>query len=284
MQVDLPLNGPFDIIGDPHGCLNELKMLLARLGYLNGSAYYHPAGRTAVFLGDLADRGPHCLDSVRLVKGMVDTGSALYVPGNHCNKLARYLIGRNVQVAHGMEKTVEEYESLSSREKDSFTKLFLELYNAAPPYLILDNGNLVVVHGGIKEEMIGKVTNKIIDFCYYGDATGKTAKDGLPERRDWAQNYHGRPLIVYGHTPVPEPKFINNTIDIDQGCCMGGHLTALHYPELEIVQVKALDVYYVSPRFKPELITEPKNIPKWQQPVPSNAYFEHSEQWQKQLH
>jgi protein phosphatase len=232
---------------------------------MQDGAYYHPNGRTVVFLGDLADRGPHCLASVRTVKSMVDAGSALYVPGNHCNKLARYLIGRKVQVAHGMEKTVEEYKALTARERNDFAALFLDLYNSAPPYMILDKGNLVVVHGGIREEMIGKVNHRIIDFCYYGDATGMTAADGLPLRRDWALNYHGYPLIVYGHTPVPKPKFINNTIDIDQGCCMGGHLTSLRYPELNLVQVKALDVYYESPRFKPELPARLQNEPDWQQ-------------------
>jgi protein phosphatase len=241
--VTLP--GPFDIIGDIHGCCDELTMLLDRLGYRDRSGYYtHPAGRTAVFLGDLTDRGPRSLDSFRLVKAMVDSGNALYIPGNHCRKLSRYLEGRNVKIADGMEKTIAEIEALTEDEREFFKEEFLTLYRDAPPYLILDKGKLAVSHGGIKEDMIGKVTERIRNFCFFGDAAGETTEEGLPVRRDWAQAYKGDALIVYGHTPVPEAVFVNNTIDIDQGCAMGGYLTALRYPELEITQVPALAVYY----------------------------------------
>jgi len=242
-EVTLP--GPFDIIGDIHGCFDELTMLLDKLGYRNRSNYYtHPAGRKAVFPGDLTDRGPRSMDSFRLVKAMVDSGNALYIPGNHCRKLSRYLEGRNVKIAHGMEKTVAEIEALTEDEREFFKEEFLTLYREAPPYLILDKGKLVVSHGGIKEDMIGKVTERIRNFCFFGDATGEITEEGLPVRREWAQAYRGNALIVYGHTPVPEAVFVNNTIDIDQGCAMGGNLTALRYPELEIIQIPALAAYY----------------------------------------
>ncbi|HOV79073.1 MAG TPA: AAA family ATPase [Bacillota bacterium] len=105
-------------------------------------------------------------------------------------------------------------------------------------------GELETLHGGIKEEMIGKVNGRVRNFCLFGDATGEVTDEGLPVQRDWAGEYRGNALIVYGHTPVPEAKFINNTINIDQGCVMGGKLTALRYPEREIVQVPALAAYY----------------------------------------
>lgn len=239
------LPGPFDIIGDIHGCYDELIMLLDKLGYRRRFDHYiHPAGRKAVFLGDLTDRGPRSLDSFWLVKSMVDSGNALYVTGNHCRKLSRYLEGRNIKIAHGLEKTVAEIKALPEDEGEFFKEEFLQLYRQAPPYLILDRGKLVVSHGGIKEEMIGKVTERIRNFCFFGDATGEVTEEGLPVRRDWAQEYKGEALIVYGHTPVPEAKFVNNTIDIDQGCVMGGKLTALRYPEREVVQVPALAAYY----------------------------------------
>jgi len=242
-EVTLP--GPFDIIGDIHGCYQELVMLLEKLGYRNRFNYYaHPAGRKAVFLGDLTDRGPRNLDSFRLVKAMVDSGNALYVPGNHCRKLSRYLEGRSIKITHGLEKTVAEIEALPEDEREFFKEEFLKLYHEAPPYLILDGGKLVVAHGGIKEDMIGKVTERVRNFCLFGDATGRVTGEGLPVRRDWAQTYRGKALIVYGHTPVPEAVFVNNTIDIDQGCAMGGKLTALRYPELEVIHVPALDAYY----------------------------------------
>lgn len=242
-QVTLP--GPFDIIGDIHGCCEELKTLLVKLGYRRLFDHYtHPAGRKAVFLGDLTDRGPQSLDSFWLVKAMVDSGNALYVPGNHCRKLSRYLEGRSIKIAHGLEKTVEEINQLEENEREYLREEFFQLYSEAPPYLILDGGRLVVSHGGIREDMIGKVTERVRNFCFFGDATGEVTEEGLPVRRDWAREYRGKALVVYGHTPVPEAVFVNNTIDIDQGCVMGGKLTALRYPEREIVQVPALAVYY----------------------------------------
>ncbi|MCL6560668.1 MAG: AAA family ATPase [Firmicutes bacterium] len=242
---ELTLSGPFDIIGDLHGCFDELKLLLEKLGYKKQFNYYtNPAGRKAVFLGDITDRGPRSLDTFWLVKAMVDSGNALYVPGNHCRKLARYLEGRNVKAAHGLEKTIDEIKQLAADERDFFAEEFLQLYREAPPYMILDGGGLVVAHGGIKEEMIGKVNERIRSFCFFGDATGEITEDGLPVRRDWAREYRGEALVVYGHTPVPEAEFVNNTIDIDQGCVMGGKLTAFRYPEREIIQVPALKAYY----------------------------------------
>lgn len=242
-EVTLP--GPFDIIGDVHGCCGELEMLLQKLGYRKRFNYYiHPAGRKAVFLGDITDRGPRSLDSFWLVKHMVDAGSAFYIRGNHCRKLSRYLEGRNIKIANGLEKTVAEINGLPEDEREYFREEFCNLYREAPPYLILDRGKLVVSHGGIKEEMIGEVTERVRNFCFFGDVTGEVTEEGLPVRRDWARDYRGEALIVYAHNPVPEAVFVNNTIDIDQGCAMGGILTALRYPELEIVQVPAFAVYY----------------------------------------
>lgn len=243
--------GPFDIIGDIHGCLEELRELLNKMGYVQqGASYQHHQGRKAVFLGDLGDRGPHCLECIKLVMDMVHRGNALYVPGNHCNKLSRYFRGRNVQIKHGLEKTVAELKALNHMEREIFANEFQSLFSATPPYLILDDGNLVVSHAGIKEEMIGKINKRIESFCLYGDPTGEVTPEGLPVRRDWAKHYHGKPLVVYGHTPVEEPQFKNNTIDIDTGCATGGKLTSLRYPEREIIQVQAKEVYYVRPEVK----------------------------------
>jgi hypothetical protein len=247
-EVTIP--GPYDIIGDIHGCYEELLMLLQKLGYRKQFDYYHhPAGRKAVFIGDLTDRGPQSLKSFRLVKNMVDSGNALYVPGNHCRKLNRYLEGRKIKISHGLERTVEEIKALPEDERAEFKESFQQLYRDAPPYLILDQGRLVVAHGGIKEDMIGKVTERVKSFCFFGDTTGEITGDGLPVRRDWAREYRGAALVVYGHTPVPEAVFVNNTVDIDQGCVLGGKLTALRYPEREFVQVPALAAYYMREGF-----------------------------------
>lgn len=243
--------GPFDIIGDVHGCFDELTELLVKLGYHKQNvSYRHPQGRRVIFLGDLGDRGPHCLKSIDLAMQMVHRGDALYVPGNHCKKLSKVLKGGKVQVKYGLEKTVEELAALSPPEREIFTNEFLSFYNAAHPYLILDDGNLVVAHAGIKEDMIGRLNKRVESFCLYGDPTGEVTPEGLPVRRDWAKHYSGKALVVYGHMPVEAPEFRNNTIDIDTGCAMGGKLTALRYPERQIVQVSAKEVYYIRPEMR----------------------------------
>ena len=83
-------------------------------------------------------------------------------------------------------------------------------------------------------------------FALYGETTGETDEFGLPIRYSWAAEYRGKAMVVYGHTPVPEPTWLNHTINIDTGCVYGGRLTALRYPEKELVSVPAAQTYYVA--------------------------------------
>lgn len=236
--------GPFDVIGDVHGCFLELVDLLERLGYVrDGGDMVHPGGRQAVFIGDLTDRGPYSVSTILLVAGMVRRGSALYVPGNHCRKLYRHLSGHNVVLEHGIERTARELDALPLRERQAVSRTFRRLYEHAPPYMMLDDDRLVVAHAGIREDMIGHISKRIESFCLYGDTTGQRTPEGFPIRRDWAREYRGKALIVYGHTPVREPILRYNTINIDQGCVFGGKLTAFQYPEREVVQVEARAAY-----------------------------------------
>ncbi len=238
--------GPFDCIGDVHGCADELEELLTQLGYTPTAplTYVHPAGRRAVFVGDITDRGPRNIDAMRIVINMVAAGSAVYVPGNHCNKLMRWLMGRNVRVGFGMETTLAEFEALPTVEREQFRQQVIELVSKSPTYRMLDGGRLVVAHGGIKEAMIGRQGKDVDSMCLYGDTTGESTPDGLPVRRDWAADYHGWRFVVYGHTPTRVPQIRNNTINIDQGCAFGGWLTAFRWPERTLVQVPAYRVYY----------------------------------------
>jgi protein phosphatase len=239
------LNGPFDIIGDVHGCFDELLELLSLLGYEGDEAagFSHPKGRMLVFLGDLGDRGPRNADAFALGMAMVEAGKALYTPGNHCNKLMRYLMGRHVQLTHGLDLTVLQVEE-RERKQRGFKRRLLDFIETAPPYLWLDGGSLVVAHAGIKERLIGRDDDRVRTMCLYGDITGRTNPDGTPVRLDWAQHYRGEAAIVYGHTPVPGPRWVNNTANIDQGCVFGGWLTGLRWPEREAVQVRARHAYY----------------------------------------
>ncbi|HEX5270786.1 MAG TPA: polynucleotide kinase-phosphatase, partial [Gemmataceae bacterium] len=247
-------HGPFDVIGDVHGCCAELEELLRRLGYEKreerpglalspGPVYAHPAGRKAVFVGDLVDRGPRVLDVVRLARNMVEAGTALCVPGNHDMKLMRKLRGRDVKVSHGLECTLAEIEALPADVRDGFVRELAEFLDSLVSHLVLDDGKLVVAHAGMKEDMQGRGSGKVRDFALYGETTGETDEFGLPVRLNWAAEYRGRATVVYGHTPTPEAEWLNRTINIDTGCVFGGKLTALRYPEKELVSVPAARTY-----------------------------------------
>jgi protein phosphatase len=228
-----------DIIGDIHGCYVEFEGLTRKLGYDWSSGLpVHPDGRHLAFVGDLTDRGPESLKTALLVwELVVNSRSAYYVPGNHCNKLYRYLLGNKVQTTHGLETTVSEFLSLIPEEKNTFREKFISLYESARLYHILDDERLVIAHAGIKEDYIGKMNSKVKTFVLFGDITGQTNPDGTPVRRDWAQKYQGKATIVYGHTPVKEPRILNNTYNIDTGAVFGGKLSALRYPEMDIESV-----------------------------------------------
>lgn len=235
--------GPFDIIGDIHGCCSELELLLEKLGYQKGDYYYHPEGRKAVFLGDLVDRGARILDTVNLVRNMVNSGTALCVPGNHEHKLLRKLRGKNVRVNHGLEQTLAEIDALPEETREPYIKELREFIDSLVSHYVLDGGQLVVAHAGMKREMQGRGSGAVREFALYGETTGEIDEFGLPVRFNWAGEYRGDAMVVYGHTPVPEAEWLNNTIDIDTGCVFGGKLTALRYPEKELVSVPAARVY-----------------------------------------
>ncbi|MEU9981700.1 polynucleotide kinase-phosphatase [Streptomyces sp. NPDC050856] len=231
------LTGPFDIIGDIHGCSSELETLLAELGYVDGS---HPDGRTAVFVGDLVDRGPDSPGVLRRVMGMVASGDALCVPGNHENKLGRWLKGKKVQQTHGLAETVEQLE----KESEEFRVRVREFIDGLVSHYVLDGGRLVVCHAGLPEKYHGRTSGRVRSHALYGDTTGETDEFGLPVRYPWAEEYRGRAAVVYGHTPVPSTSWINNTICLDTGAVFGGRMTALRWPERELVDVPAEKVWY----------------------------------------
>jgi protein phosphatase len=230
--------GPFDVIGDVHGCRAELEALLAKLGY-DGQARRHPDGRKAVFLGDLVDRGPDTPGVLRLVMSMVGSGEALCVPGNHDVKLMRKLRGRDVQITHGLAESLAQLES----EPPEFKTKVVEFIDDLVSHYVLDGGKLVVAHAGMKAALQGRGSAKVRDFALFGETTGETDEFGLPVRYDWASEYRGSATVVYGHTPVPEPEWLNGTINIDTGCVFGGKLTALRYPERELVSVPAEKIW-----------------------------------------
>ncbi|WP_138416409.1 bis(5'-nucleosyl)-tetraphosphatase PrpE [Aquibacillus sediminis] len=234
-----------DVIGDIHGCIDELKELFDRLGYeWNNNVPIHPDDRLPVFVGDLTDRGPNSIAVILLVyKMVVEEQVAKYVPGNHCNKLYRYFLGNNVKQQHGLETTVAEYQALDKKLQKQVRHHFMTLYDQASLYLELPEVNAVIAHAGISENLIGKTGKKVKTFVLYGDITGETHEDGRPVRRDWAQSYHGDRWIVYGHTPVNHPRIVNKTINIDTGCVFGNALTCFRLPEEECISVPSKQPY-----------------------------------------
>ncbi len=238
--------GPFDIVGDVHGCAAELDELLALLGYAPGpgGAWRHPHARKAVFLGDLVDRGPGVVPVLRRVTAMVEAGSALCVPGNHDAKLVRALRGRNVQIRHGLAESLAQIRA----EPPGFAASVARFIDSLPSHYVLDGGRLVVAHAGMKAAFQGRDSGAVRGFALFGETTGETDELGLPIRADWAADYRGAAEVVYGHTPVAAPEWVNGTLNIDTGCVFGGRLTALRYPEHELVSVPARRAYAVPRR------------------------------------
>jgi protein phosphatase len=235
--------GPFDVIGDVHGCYGELCALLVRLGYaVDGEGFRAepPPGRRAVFLGDLCDRGPASAEVLRLVMGMVRSGAAYCVAGNHDARLLRRMRGEDVRLTHGLDRTVEQLAAQSGE----FLAEAVSFLDGLVSHYVLDGGRLVVAHAGLKERYQGRDGGRVRQFCLYGDVAGESDGYGQPVRLQWAAEYRGEATVVFGHTPVPEVEAVNNTYCIDTGCVYGGKLTAFRYPEREIVQVEAEREHY----------------------------------------
>ncbi|MEW4452160.1 polynucleotide kinase-phosphatase [Bremerella sp. JC817] len=252
-------HGPFDIIGDLHGCASELEQLLEQLGYQlmpsgesspwwGDQVYQHPEGRQAFFVGDLVDRGPRVLDCVKIVRNMVQHGSGLCVPGNHDMKLVRAIRGKDVQRRHGLEQSMAEVDALPEAIRKPYSMAIADFLDGLVSHLVLDDGKLVVAHAGMKEAFQGRSSGKVREFALFGEPTGEIDEHGLPVRADWAAEYRGSAMVVFGHTPVAEPLWLNNTVNIDTGCVFGGKLTALRYPENQIVSVAAQQTYYETAR------------------------------------
>jgi protein phosphatase len=234
------LRGPFDLIGDVHGCIDELRSLLERLGGRVVGACVEPApGRTLVLLGDLVDRGPGVAEVLELVMPLVASGRALCLLGNHEHKLLRALKGANVKVTRGLDVSL----AALARRPRAFNDAVVAFLEGLAPHVLLDDGALVAAHAGISAELIGRDTGQARSFALYGPTTGTLDEQGMPDRVDWAVDYTGDPFVVYGHTPQREAIWRGRTTCIDTGCVFGGHLTALRWPERAFVQTPALRAY-----------------------------------------
>ncbi len=232
------LQGPFDIIGDVHGCAEELEHLLETLGWnkdSDGCYGYFGDNRMIIFVGDLVDRGPDSPKVLQIAMDLLEKKRAFWVLGNHDDKLRRWLKGNKVKLSHGIQETIEQFESYP---KEFHQKVFKTL-SSLPSYLILDDDQLIVAHAGLKEKFHFHMTEKAHKFALFGQPTGRFDDHGYPIRYAWEQDYHGKPTIIFGHVAIDAVKSINNCIDIDTGCVFGGKLTAYRWPEGALVEVQS---------------------------------------------
>lgn len=257
------LHGPFDVIGDVHGCIDELLDLLRLLGWpvTDGApgamprVDAHPEGRTAIFVGDLVDRGLDTPAVLAVVMGMVRAGTALCVRGNHEEKLLRALrsdgrrsdgrrggpraVGRSTG-DHGLAESLAQLAQTSGE----FRTEVIGFLDGLVSHYVFDDDRLVVAHAGLAQRYHGRTSGRVRSTAMYGETTGETDRWGYPVRIDWARDYRGRAQVVYGHTPVPTASWVNNTLCVDTGCVFGGRLSALRYPERTVVSVPARATYY----------------------------------------
>ncbi|WKA56678.1 metallophosphoesterase [Planococcus shixiaomingii] len=249
--LEKDIGSGIDVIGDVHGCFEELIELLVKMDYRENEdgLFVHPQGRKFVSVGDVMSRGPASLETMRFFQRHVVAELAYMIDSNHGWKIARWLDGRNVVLSHGDEKVEQEFvafEQAEGSEKAAALKIALkEFLLEAPSHLVFTKNGvpvLVSAHAGIKDEFIGKESAAVRDFCRYGD-TGGFDQHGKPVRKDWTVFHATRSLIVWGHDPKPRPLVINNTINIDQGVVFGGALTAYRYPERDFVSVAAKENY-----------------------------------------
>lgn len=242
------LESSFDIIGDVHGCLDELELLLETLDYQRDpdAGFRHPDRRLPVFVGDLVDRGPASVATLKLLMTMVAAGTALAVPGNHDVQFQKYLEDPDsAPVAYGMDTTLREVE----QESDEFRARVIEFFRNLPSHLVLDHGRLVVAHAGLPEKLHGQDDGLVRHMAVYGVPRGLPGGGDLATRHRWIVDYSGGAAVVHGHTPVQDAVWRNNSIDIDTGCVYGGRLTALRWPERTLVSVDALAEHHPSPAF-----------------------------------
>lgn len=233
----------YDVIGDLHGCYDELLALLEKLGYalVDDGLWRHSEGRKMAFVGDFTDRGPKNLNCLVFVAKHVKEDLAHAVQGNHDNKLARWLNGNNVKVGRGLEVTANEFQTVSTELGHSLRDFILDL----PYWKLLDSDRLLICHAAPPfeannfDEKVWLSNKARKSRCLYGKTTGRKTEDGYPERLDWALEYKFQePYVVYGHIACgPLPYMTSNTCCVDSGAVFGDGMTALRWPEKEIVQV-----------------------------------------------
>lgn len=238
--LNINTDKPYVIVGDIHGCFEEFKELIKIVNDIYGK------DSLIISVGDTIDRGDYNIETLQLCLNLYREGRYYEVKSNHLDKFVRWLKGSNVNISHGMQKTVSQFLALNKKLQEKLKEEVIKFYENLPLYIVI-NSDVVVAHAGIKDEFIGRVDKQVKSFILYGQTTGRYTEKGFPERVDWTKDrkVNEKSLrIVYGHVVYDEPYINNKCYGIDTGACLGNKLTGYIPVEDRFIFVKSKKAYY----------------------------------------
>lgn len=233
------VDGRIDVVGDVHGCMDELMVLLAQAGYWiaefnpKGSdpiAVIHPQGRKLIFVGDLTDRGPSSDQVLRLAMGAIACGTASCVMGNHDWKIYRALCGRKVTIDDSTQETLDQIASYGEAFEASVRSFYESIPHQIRIPLSWEHGfdgaqNLWIVHASAKAHRQGGTRSSDFARSIYGYGGDDVDEKGWMIREDWAASYEGADPVIHGHVIHAEPVWKNRVLCLDTGCAFGNKMT-----------------------------------------------------------
>jgi serine/threonine protein phosphatase 1 len=206
------------VVGDIHGCYDELTELLDKAGLEKTDR--------VVSVGDLITKGPKNREVLELF--MTDKRFSA-VMGNHDLALRRRWNGEDLKLKSAQKKTHKELKS--DKEK------YVAYFNTLP--FTIDLGKHLVVHAGLRPNvaMHSQTTDDLTRIRTLGE--DPEGRDGTP----WYDEYDGEQIVLFGHWPAAEPRRARKAIGLDTGCVYGYRLTAYIIETDEFVSVKAKQSY-----------------------------------------
>jgi hypothetical protein len=212
------MTGRTIVVGDIHGCYDELMELLAKVNF--------GPGDRVVAVGDLITKGPRNREVLELF--MSDARFSTVI-GNHDLALRRKWNGEKIKLKEAQKATHKELKP---------NKLTYAAFLNRVPFTIDLNTHLVV-HAGLRPnvEMYSQTTEDMTLLRTLGK--DRESHGGTP----WYDVYEGDKVVLFGHWPAPEPRMGKKAIGLDTGCVYGYNLTAYIIETGEFVSVAAKRAY-----------------------------------------